>query len=306
MLMGTAYPPLTASLAPTSVGGSSSSSTVTSNASTATPVGGSGQRNYAWRRTGGSTSINPVSPSSASTTFQATGMAVGSISATFVCDITDAVTGQLVTTTNAVSVSLTRGYPPLSVSGPAAIFVQTPSSTPITVSGSTSVSVSGGTGSYSYSWSGSGDFTVSGGGSSASASRLLSPTGGVSGSISCTITDTGTGEQVTVSAGVVLINNGTPPSPPVVSISPNPAYGNSSAASVPAYVSASVSGGSGSYAYYWSNGGGAGGSSTAFYSGAMDYLETRYGSGSVIVVDTVTGLQGSASVSIEWFRYNFN
>ena len=303
LLMGTAYPPFTLSVAPTSVGGSSSSSTVTSNSSKATPVGGSGLFTYSWARTGGNSSIVAVSPSSAQTTFQATGMSISTISATFACTVKDSVTGIPLTTVN-VSVSLTRGYPPLSVSGPAAIFVQTPSSSSITVSGSTSVSVSGGSGSYSYSWSSSGDFVMSAGGSSCSVSRLLGPTGGVQGSVSCTITDTGTGESTTVSASVVLINNGTPPSPPSVTVSPTYFSGGASSnqrTSVSAGVSASGSGGVPPYSYYWSNG--KTGSSVT-YVAQVDPYQTVYGSGSVQCVDS-QGQSGFASFSGEWTNYGF-
>lgn len=300
MMMGNSYPPfLVPTAAPASVGGASSGSTVISNASTVTPVGGSGQRTYAWRRTLGSTSINAVSPNSASTTFQATGMSIGALPATFVCDVTDVVTGEM-KTSNPVTIYLERGYPGLSISGPAAINVYTPSPNSITVSGSTSISISGGSGSYATTWFGSGDFTVSGSGSSGSASRLLGPTGGVSGTISCRVRDLTTGEEQTVSAGVVLVNNGTPPSPPIGSISPNPGTATSSDSNIPIYLSASASGGSGSYQFNWSNG--TVGASATYWSGPMGPNELRYGSASVQVTDLVTGLASYPSVSLSWYQ----
>ena len=274
MMMGNAYPLLVVSVVPTSVGGSDSSSTVTSSSATASATGGSGFKTYAWRRTSGSASIVSVSPSSAASQFRATGMSIGSISAKFVCDITDSVTGEVKSTAE-VNVYLERGYPGLSISGPAAIYVETPSSASIVVSGSTSISVSGGSGSYSISASGSGDFTLSGSGTSRTASRLLGPTGGVSGSITFTVTDTVTGETQSVSAGVVLINNGTVPAPLSVSgggsvegYSPNtPVYTD--------YASVVVSGGVPPYGYSWARIGGvgdvSGGGATVRFVNGMAY-----------------------------------
>lgn len=305
MMMGNSYPPLAVSVAPTSVGGSDSSSTVTSSAATASATGGSGFKSYAWRRTGGSASIVPVSPSSAASQFRATGMSIGSISATFVCDITDSVTGE-VKPTPAVSVYLERGYPGLSISGPAAINVSTPSSGSIVVSGSTSISVSGGSGSYSISASSSGDFTLSGSGSSRTASRLLGPQGGVSGTITFTVTDNVTGESRPVSAGVVLINNGTVPPPFTYSVSGSASGYSSSSPVYSNYVTVNLAGGVAPYGTSWARIDGVGsvdGSGTTVrFVNAMGEGE-QTGTFQCICWDS-NGSSGVVYVSVSFNRFN--
>lgn len=311
LLLGNAYPPFTLGLSSTSVGGSSASSTVTSNAASALVGGGSGQFEATWTRRGGSSAIVPTAPGSLSTTFQATGMSVGTISATFDCTVVDKVTGET-KITGTVTVTLNRGYPSLSVSGPAAIFVQTPSSSPITVSGSTSISISGGSGSYSVSWSSSGDFSISAGGTSCTASRLLSPQGGVQGSVSATVRDTVTGEQITVSAGVTLINNGSAPPPLSISASPTSVsgFGNDGSAATES-VTFTVSGGVGPFSISVSGGpgsvvspSGSGRShSTNFTCTGIPPQGSIDASFAATVYDHGTGQSASAGVSAIFYNF---
>lgn len=310
LLLGNAYPPFTLGQSATSAGGSTSASTVTSNTVTAQPAGGSGQFEATWARKSGSTSIVPTSPASLATNFQAS-MSVGTISAVFACTVLDKVTGETKVTAD-VTVTLTRGNPPLNVSGPAAIFVQTPSSSPITVSGGTSISISGGSGSYSVSWSSSGDFSISAGGTSCTASRLLSPQGGVQGSVSATVYDNGTGESVTVSAGVTLINNGSAPPPLSISASPSSVagFGNDGSAATDS-VSFVVSGGVGPFSI--SVGGGPGSVSSPSGSGrshSTNFTCTgipQQGSisagFSATVYDHGTGQSASAGVSAIFYNF---
>ena len=314
LLLGVSYPPFTLGLSSSSAGGSSTSSTVTSSSVTAQAAGGSGQFEGTWTRRSGSTSIVPVSPNSLTTTFQATGMSVGTLTATFDCTVLDKVTGET-KVTGTVTVTLTRGNPPLSVSSPAAIFVQTPSSGSITVSGSTSVSASGGSGSYTYTWSKSGDFTISPSGSNVTASRLLGPQGGVQGTVSCTVRDTGTGEQVTVSGSVVLINNGS--AAPTLSISASPTsvsgYGNDGTAATEA-VTFTVSGGVGPFSISISGGPG----SALTPSGSGRTLTSQFAhyaipAGSPVgatftatVTDSGTGQTAQAAVSAVFYNFAIN
>lgn len=310
LLLGNAYPPFTLGQSATSAGGSTSSSTVTSNTVTAQPGGGSGQFEATWARKSGSTSIVPTAPASLASAFQAA-MSVGTISAVFACTVVDKVTGETKVTAD-VTVTLTRGNPPLNVSGPAAIFVQTPSSSPITVSGGTSISISGGSGSYSVSWSSSGDFSISAGGTSCTASRLLSPQGGVQGSVSATVYDNGTGESVTVSAGVTLINNGS--APPALSVSASPTsvagYGNDGSATTGG-VSFTVNGGVGPFSISVSGGPGSPTSpsgsgrshSTAFVATGIPPQGNLSGGFSCSVYDHGTGQSAGASVSVIFYNF---
>lgn len=260
LLLGESYPPFTLGLNTTSTAGGGTSSTVVSGSVQARPEGGSGQFEGTWSRTDGDATILPLSPNSLTTAWQCTSMSIGKIWATFICTVKDKVTGET-KPTGTVTVTMTRGYPSLSVSTPTAIFGQTPSSSPITVSGSTSVSVSGGSGSYTFSWSSSGDFNILPDGAWCGAYRLLSPQGSVQGSVSCTVRDTVTNEQATVSAPVQLINNGSAPPPISISASSTnlAGYGNTGYAET-ASVTFTVSGGVGPFVINVSGGPGSVGS----------------------------------------------
>ncbi len=101
-----AFTGFTASAAPNPADGTALSSTVDSVFCTATPTGGVGPFTYAWAYVSGDATISIVSPTSSTTVFRATGMAVGEIrSAVFSCVVTDTTTG-ISETTNNVSTTL--------------------------------------------------------------------------------------------------------------------------------------------------------------------------------------------------------
>lgn len=87
--------PMTVAASPTEVIGTDTGSTVTSQSATVTPTGGGAPYTYAWVRNTGSATIN--SPTSATTTFTETGLAVSELrTSTFTCTVTDA-SGQTAT-----------------------------------------------------------------------------------------------------------------------------------------------------------------------------------------------------------------
>lgn len=219
MMMGARFAPLAVSVSPAIASGSSTSSTVTTGAVTLTITGGSGLVDIAWGRISGSAAIEAVSPTLATTPFQATGMSVGSLSAVFGVTVTDRVTGEVRSPTSNVNVYVERGYPELSVSGPADILVDGASSAEITVSGSTGVSISGGVPPYTTTWSKSGDFVIAPSGVSCGASRALGPGGGVLGTLYVKVVDS-IGQEVNRSCTVMLRNVAAAPPPLEVSVSP--------------------------------------------------------------------------------------
>lgn len=303
MLLGHGFAPMVVSASPASVSGSDSGSTVTTNATTALVTGGSGAatRTHSWSLVSGSGSITATSPSSATTNFSASGLSPGgSLSAVFKDTITDTVTGQVIDT-NTVNVYVERSTPPLSMSGPAGALGTVISSTPAVVTASTSVSASGGVGTITYSATSSGDFTMTGSGSSRSFWRELGPGGGVEGTVTFTATDS-IGQSVSATAPVVLINNGTPPPPLTVSLSTGSVEGyNSDIVVVTGEVTATPSGGSGSYVSgSWSRIGGSGsptsGGATAAFTDNVGYGDTTNGTFRYTVTDSL-GNTASATVS---------
>lgn len=238
-------------------------------------------------------------------------MSVGTIAAVFVCAVTDRVTGQTLSVT--VTVTLTRGNPALSVGTPADIFVQTPSSAEITVSGSTSVSYSGGVGPFVVTWSKSGDFSISPAGTSCTASRALFPTGGVQGTLSVTVLDQGTGQQQTRTCNVTLINNGSAPPPLSVSVSPSAVEGFSDVGQPETgAATATASGAVGAVTWQWRLVSGVGGisspnSATTTFSYSMG-TGTATGTFEVKVTDSL-GRSATATVAATfrvWINPNPN
>lgn len=308
MMMGFALPAFSVSLSATTAGGSSSSSTVTSGAVTANRLGGSGQSTALWTRFDGSTAIVPVAPNSPTTTWQATGMSVGSISARFLCTLTDKITGE-VQATGLVTVTLDRGNPPLDVSGPADAINTQASSGSITVSASTGISYSGGVGPFVVTVTYSGDFSMSGSGTSRTFSRLLAPQGGVQGTATFTVKDQGTGESVSRSCTVMLINNGTAPSPLSVWVDDDSVEGFGSTGSASAGpVTASWSGGVGPFVVSWSKVSGsgsvsAGGASASFAASGIPVQGTLDGTFQVTVLDQGTGIPRSATVFVVFYNF---
>jgi hypothetical protein len=133
-----------ATITPASIIKTAASSSITTATVTATLVGGTAAT-YAWTRLSGSTAISANSPSSAATTFTATGVGVGTtVSAVFRCTINSSDTADIsVSCTNSVaSLSATASPTTLSITG---------SATSLTTAAST-VSPAGGTPSYSYAW----------------------------------------------------------------------------------------------------------------------------------------------------------
>lgn len=89
---------------PTAVTGVDSAGTVTSNACTASPLGGTAPYTYLWQYISGSTAISSDSGTSATTTFSATLSARDSTTGSKRCRITDS-TGAIAYT-NIVTISL--------------------------------------------------------------------------------------------------------------------------------------------------------------------------------------------------------
>ncbi len=101
------YSTFTAAASPTFVSGTSSAPTVVTSACTATPTGGIGPFTYAWAFVSGQ-AITAVSPTSATTVFQGSSMAIGvTRTAIFECAVTDTSSG-LVVTTNTITAEVTR------------------------------------------------------------------------------------------------------------------------------------------------------------------------------------------------------
>ena len=143
------YATLTASVSPTSVSAEGNTATVTTGSSTCTAGGGSGSYSYAWTKVSGG-AITAVSATSAASTFRGSSMTAGETrSATFRCDVTDTVTG-LVVSSNNVSITVER-YGVLSASASPTSVSGSGTTTSIT-SNSSTASPSGGSGSFSYAW----------------------------------------------------------------------------------------------------------------------------------------------------------
>lgn len=139
---------LAVSVSPVSRSTVGSTASLTSEAVTVAPVGGTGPYTYAWTKlSGGAVTIN--SPAAATTTFTAATMDIGeSRTAYFLCTVTDAATDTVTTAT--VTVTFLRAQA-LSVS----LDNRTRSGTASTLSTTypaSSTDVAGGVPPYSYSW----------------------------------------------------------------------------------------------------------------------------------------------------------
>lgn len=139
---------LAVSVSPASRSTVGSTSSLTSDAVTATAAGGTAPYTYAWTKLSGG-SVTITSPTAATTTFSATGMLTGeSRTAYFNCTVTDTATDTVTSAT--VTVSFLRAAA-LSVS----TNNRTASGTSSTINTnypSSGVSVSGGVTPYTYSW----------------------------------------------------------------------------------------------------------------------------------------------------------
>lgn len=298
---------LSATLAPSSLSGSSTSSSVsTSGSATITGSGGSGSYAYAWERVSGSTSISALSAASASSGFSTSGLTEGaSVSGVWRGKLTDTVTGLFVYTPTTVAISLNRAYNALSASLSPSSLSGSGTGATITTSGSVSVTVSGGSGSFDYAWE-----RVSGSSVPVPTAGSSATTGFSTSSISagsaqdaawrCLVTDTVTGQTAyTGSVSFSLTRNYTAL---VVTASPSSLSGSSSASPVvtSGSATASVSGGSGDWTGAWEwDGGAASGSinpttpsnvTTTFQSGDNQAPGTSRGAGFRFnVTDNVTG-----------------
>lgn len=107
ILLGVDVSPLTAVAAPSARSAVGTTSTLVTMASVCTASGGVAGYTYAWALTSGA-GISATTPTTASTTFTATGMAVGEIrNATFVCNVTDAATTMVASNTVTVTIERT-------------------------------------------------------------------------------------------------------------------------------------------------------------------------------------------------------
>ncbi len=308
LLARAGLPAFSVGASPSSVSGSSTSSTVSSGAATASAVGGSGSYSFAWARVSGSASISAVSASSAATTFQATGMSVGSLSATFACTVTDTVTSQVLVT-NTVSVTLTRTAPSLSVSVSSPNGVGNSSGT-ITVTSTATASASGGTGSgYSYSWPDISGFSKSPSGSTCYYSCALGPGQSKFGSGTIYVTDSG-GNSASHAFNIICENQGSPPPAFSVSVSPTSTSGTSVDGSgdiATEAVTASATGAVGSVTWAWALTSGVGHPiSPSQANTQFGYFATvagwHYGTFRVTGTDSL-GRTATADVSASFFAY---
>ncbi|MDP3853613.1 hypothetical protein [Phenylobacterium sp.] len=313
MMMGNAYPPMSVASAPSSVSGSDSGSTVTSNSATTTVTGGSGSFSHSWAQVSGDASIDPVSASAATTTFQASGMSPGGISGGFVDTVTDLITGQVLPS-NTVNVYLERSNPPLSVStSGSGVKTQTSSGTITVTSDGVTLVPAGGVPPYSYSHAHltANDFSINSAGSAASThSRSLGPGGGVSGTVRGTVTDSlsPTPQTAFVDYGVVLINDGT--APPPLEATADPTYVSALATEATVTTdstSVSVTGGTAA-SHAWVRLSGVGSinspsSATTTFTHVMA-PGTEYGTFQCTVTDTL-GRTDTVIVSAEFARFEF-
>lgn len=192
------------SASPGTVSSSSTSASQTTPSTTVTATGGTPAYTYAWTWASGGTSITTTSPTAATTTFSATGLADGEVrSGVARCTITDSLAA---TKTVDVAVSITR------ISTLAASVSPTNASVVGYISSlstnSVTVTASGGTPGYTYAWtwvSGGTSVTTT---SPTAAATNFSATGMVKyedrgGTARCTITDSAS-RTVTVDVSVDL------------------------------------------------------------------------------------------------------
>lgn len=336
------YTSMSVSVSPASLSGSSTSEPVdTTGSATVNVSGGSGDFSFQWiYNNTGTGGLNPINGASATTKFRTSpGISAGqTYTAGWYCRVTDNVTGE-VKNTGEVMVTLTCEYPALSVSASPASLSGIGNASGVSTSGSASVNTSGGSGNFSFQWeavSGSGVNPNSGTSSSTAFSATLSPGQSVSGSWRCKVTDNVTGVvRYTGAVSISLQRYAT------LSATATPGSLSGSSTSEPVETSgsatANVSGGSGSYSFFWEwDQGAASGSivpttgtsqSTAFRSGDAHAPGTTRGAGfRCRVRDTVTNdvvVTNSVGINLTrtapeitgatifpspatWDRYSFN
>jgi len=197
---------VSASASPTNIFQVGTSATETSATVTVTAGGGSGTYTYAWTFVSAGSGITITSPTSASTTFSASGLSAGQIlSGTAQCTVTDS---NGVTASCTVSVTVGRASAVSASALPTSISYVSNSSAPTT--GSTTVTPTGGLGPYTFSWAftsgGTGITIVSPGSPVTAFSTTGLGTGStVSGTATCTVTDSLS--QTTTVAVPVSISN---------------------------------------------------------------------------------------------------
>lgn len=311
MMMGNAYPPMSVVSAPSSVSGSASGSTVTSNAATTTVTGGSGSFSHSWAQVSGDASIDPVSASAAATTFQASGMSPGGISGGFVDTVTDLVTGQALPS-NTVSVYLERSNPPLTMSLTGSGSATETSSTTIPVNGGpVTIVPAGGVPPYSYSFAKT-SFDIAsinqvGTSASANTEASLGPQGGLTATGRATVTDF-IGQSAHEDFAFTLINDGT--APPPLEATADPTYVSALATEATVTTdstSVSVTGGTAA-SHAWVRLSGVGSinspsSATTTFTHVMA-PGTEYGTFQCTVTDTL-GRTDTVIVSAEFARFEF-
>lgn len=195
-----------ASASPTSLSATGTGTSVTTASATVTPAGGVAPYSYSWAKVSGGT-ITATSPTSASSTFSATGLASGeSRTAVFRCTVTDSTSGTPLTATADVSITITRSAAMTVALTPTSLTKQ--GTSPSLTTASVTALASNGVGPYSYAWAYvSGDsFTIN---SPSAATTTFSKTGAVvgtaySGTYRCTATDSTGGTPLTATADIVV------------------------------------------------------------------------------------------------------
>jgi len=312
LMRGGGLAALAVGAAPSSVTGSSTASTVTSNTATVTARGGSGNYSYAAERVSGNAAIGAATPAAASSYFQATGMGVGTITATFRWKVTDTNTS-VFEYTNPVTVSLTRyEVPPPTLTLTATNASQSGnSSSPINVTAGSTATASGGSGSYtSYSWPDVSGFTKTPSGNTCYyGATALGPGQSRSGSGTVYVTDSN-GNSAGASFTVSCQNTGSAPPPFSVSASPSGVYGGGSTQSISTgSTTASANGAVGAVTWKWVRTSGVGsiGASTSattnFTATGMVPYVTVYGTFQVTGTDSL-GRTATAEVSATFERGN--
>lgn len=191
-----AYPPLTASLSPSTVTGFAATVAVLTNTTTVTAGGGSGQYSYLWRlNNGNGPDIVPTRQGTPIGQFQAAPAPGTTQEAYWSCRVTDNVTG-LSKDTGFVYATITRA-------ATLAVSVAPPSQTWAgsgPYSASATATPSGGSGNYGFAWSVSGGATITGG--QGTASVTLSSATGAAATATVTVTDTTFGGSVQASSAI--------------------------------------------------------------------------------------------------------
>jgi hypothetical protein len=292
------------SISPGTAASTGSATAQTTNAVAVTVTGGTAPYTYAWSWSAGGSGLSITSPTSASTTFSATGLALHETrTGTAKCIVTDNI-GQIQTIFVSVSISetasaVTAGVSPGSVSASGASATET--------TGAATVSASGGLGPYTYAWTWQSGGTSVNITSPAAASTTFSANGLLggetrSGVAQCVVTDS-LGQTATVAVSV-SINRATN----VSAVASPTAENTSSAATTQTTGTTTVtaSGGTGSYTYGWVwLSGGAGISINSPTSAATSFTatglstsgETRTGTAQCTVTDTL-GQSATCTVSV--------